>query len=188
MTFLDIEVFVKDWDLLKIIDKVVIIGRGRDASKYKYVSRIPVFAINSALEFYPTANMVVMVQAHYKELKDLPLFSESTILHINRKYQVTNGLIPGCTPSLFLSFLIKEMKNGSTIYLQGFSMDETENTKYPTNISKNKKYDWARQIQAFQKCKARAVEKNIKLILIDDNPRLPFITKGVPQQEDLISG
>ena len=186
MTVIEIDTFVKDWDLLKVIDKVAIIGRGRDAAKYKYIPNIPVFAINSALEFYPDANMVVMVQAHYKELKDLPLFANSTILHFNRKFQVSNGLVPGCTPAIFLSFLLKQMKRGSTIYLQGFSMDEEKNTKYPSPLKSSQVYNWVKQVTAFQKCQQLAEHQGIQLILIDENPKLPFIKHSVPNQEDIL--
>jgi hypothetical protein len=185
MTVIQSEDFTKDHDWLKVVNKVAVIGRGKCASKYHYIPNIAVFVINTALEFYPDANFVVMVEPHYKELKDLPLFADSNIILFHKKDYAKGKLVCGCTPSIFISFLIDQMKSGSTIYLQGFSMDEEKNLKYPSKITKNKAYDWARQIKAFQLVQDRARQKNIKLILIDENSKLPFITHKQPNKEDV---
>jgi hypothetical protein len=184
---LEIEKFTEGWDSLKT-DKIVVVGRGKCASKYKYKSGILVFTINSALEFYPDAHATVIISAHYNELKDLPLFADATILRISRQYQQENHLIPGCTPSIFISFLLYKMKAGSTIYLQGFSMDEDFNKKYPSPQPRCRNYNWNRQVEAFSKCQQLATKKGINLILIDENSRLPFIKKGIPNEEDLDHG
>ena len=183
-----VEDWLKDNDWIHVVDAVAIIGRGKDANKYKYVPNVSVFVINSALQFYPTANYVVMLAPHYRELKDLPLFKDSIIINFPKAYYVGNKLICGCTPSIFISFLLKNMKQVSTIYLQGFSMDEEKNTAYPTQIKKNMVYDWNRQIKAFERCQALANEKKINLVLINENSRLPFIQKGIPKKEHLQHG
>jgi hypothetical protein len=64
-------------------------------------------------------------------------------------------------------------------------MDEIKNTKYPTYIRRNQNYDWNRQVEAFRKCKLLADSFGIKLILINENLKLPFITRGIPQKEML---
>ena len=185
MTIIQSEDFVKDNDWLKVVDKVAIIGRGTCASKYHYIPKISVFAINTALEFYPDANFVAMVEPHYKELKDLPLFENSTIILFPKRTYAKGKLVCGCTPSIFISFLIEQMKSGSIIYLQGFSMDEEKNLKYPSTITKNKAYDWPRQIKAFQLVQERAKKKNVELVLIDKNLKLPFITHKQPDEGDI---
>jgi hypothetical protein len=186
MNVIEIQDWAKEWVVAGSLFNVsVLIGRGKDARKFVYNESVPVFAINTALEFYEDSHYVVMVQAHFKELQHLPMFENSTIIHISKIYMKQNGLVPGCTPSIFLSFLIQNMKSDSTIYLQGFSMDETCNTKFPSPIPKSRVYDWSRQVEAFRRCQTLADAYKINLILIDKNTKLPFMKNGVPKMEHL---
>jgi hypothetical protein len=165
---------------------IVIIGRGKEAGTFKYKEDVPVFAINTAVEFYPNPWYIVMLEAHFKELKDIPIIQNHNIIFIKKSEMREMKLAYGCTPSIFISYMLKKMNKGTTIYLQGFSMDEERNLKYPSNAHRKcNNYDWNRQIQGFQKCQSLAKINNIELILIDKNDKISFIKNENPKKEML---
>jgi hypothetical protein len=170
------------WPSIKS-NSIVVIGRGRESGTFSYQSHIPTFVINTALEFYPNPWFVVMVQAHFKELKDLSIFSNSRVLLITKKERAELRLVAGCTPSIFISYIINLMLPYSKIYLQGFSMDEVQNPSFPSPIPRSRIYDWNRQVEAFRVCHLLAEEKHIEMIIIDECKKLPFIKRGIPPGE-----
>ena len=177
--------FLVEYDIFSNKD-IVVIGRGKDANKFKYRSQVPVFCINTAVEFYPNPWYVVMVEPHFKELKDIPLFLEYTTLLIKKRDYTESKVVTGCTPTIFISFMLNRiMKPNTKIYLQGFSMDEESNKSYPSKLRHCLKYNWERQIEAFKKCQLLAEKKQIELILIDKNKKLSFIKQGIPPEEML---
>jgi hypothetical protein len=167
---------------------IVIIGRGKLANLYQYKNSIPTFTINTAIEFYKNPWYTVMLEAHFRELKDIDIIQNQNIIFIKKREMQEMQLVYGCTPSIFISYMIKRMNKGTSIYLQGFSMDEIKNTKYPTYIRRNQNYDWNRQIGAFKKCKILADALNIKLKLINETTKLSFIQHENPPKEIIVNG
>ena len=144
---------------------VVVIGKGQNKNKYIWGKNISVFFINDSMlpspkcpEEYPSAydHTSVIVETHFPKNYPLVNFHCKSIIYIRKIKMTKLELIAGCTPSLFISYLIKHT-GVNRILLQGFSFDGVSpiNDPFP--------YDWSRQYKTIGLCFELAREKKVEI-------------------------
>jgi len=161
---------------------IAIIGRGKGNDAFLYnPEKIFVISINDSCLFYPgQCETAVIVQAHFE--KNFPLVNGKVknILKFNKADMVKNKVITGCTPSIFLSFLIKTGKvTGRNVYLQGFPLEgPSHDEKFP--------YDFNRQFRAFNDCFSLADQFNVNMKFVTPSERFSEKHYSLPEGGDLI--
>ena len=148
-------------------DKIVIvIGRGSGKTAHIYDKNIPLFFINDSMlpnekspQLYPYATCFgtsVIVETHFT--KNFPLVNHNctNIIYIRKIKMIQLELILGCTPSLFLSYLIK-YSECKRIILQGFSFDGISQINDPFP------YEWSRQKKTIGECFDLDIKKGIDI-------------------------
>jgi len=161
---------------------VAIIGKGKYNSKYVFnKDTTEVFGINESILFYPHTKWTVIVEAHWKKNYPIVNGNVENIVYIPKGKMKPLKLISGCTPSLFISYILKHIQNwGKILYLQGFSMDgrSPANDPFP--------YDWKRQESAFRQCFDVAREKRITMGFVTPCTRAQDLPRICPTALDIM--
>ena len=171
---------LKDVVNWKKFPNVAIIGKGKDANKYEFnPKKVKVFGINDSVKSYSGIKWTAIIEAHFhKNISEVNGIVDNVILFPKLKIR-NSGLAYGCTPSLFVSFLIKNIPL-QTIYLQGFSMDGVSPPGDPNP------YDWSRQRAAFVECFHRAKRVGIDMKFVTQNLKMKDYPYGEPKKEHLL--
>lgn len=171
--------FAKDWSKRTL----VILGRGEGKDKYVWnPEHVDVFSINDSLLFYPgSCQWSVIVQAHFAKNFRLVNGKCDSIIYLTKARMVEYQLVVGCTPSLFISYLLKYIPKFHRILLQGFSMDgvSSPDEQYP--------YDWDMQLRAFKSCFEIANARNAQMGFVTPNPRMTEYPHLNPYREELMN-
>lgn len=159
---------------------IAVIGRGTGANKYIYnQKKVFVLAINDSVKFYPQSKWSCVIEAHFHKIfQEVNGIVENMVLLPKLKIR-NSGLVYGCTPSLFISYLIRNIPL-KTIYLQGFSMDGVSPPGDPNP------YDWNRQRGSFVECFTRAKHVGIDMKFVTTNPRMPDFPHGDPIKDHIL--
>jgi len=169
---------------------IALIGRSPSGNskflgwKYNHHST-NVFCMNDTRINYMDCEFTIILESHFKDWFDSPILENQKIAVIksaeiygHRKL----NLVTGCTPSLFLSYLLRYVdKYKPIIYLQGFGMDETHNS------TTKQIYEWEHQFKAFSEVRNIAIKNGIELRLVTHSERLEkIINYKLPDSIDII--